>query len=138
MKAPSAPAAVLAASGVEELAPAVAALEAIARAVLVPVVRAAVRLELEERRAADADPLVDVAEGLPLSRRTAYALAREGKIPGARKLGKRWVAHRSELDRFVADQAPRRVKASAPRVAEPWSPELARQRAGIRTSGGAR
>lgn len=78
-----------------------ALLAAVARSLLLPLIREAVRLELEESRNGEADPLVDVADALPLSRRAAYALARSGKISGAAKVGKKWMARRSAVAALI-------------------------------------
>lgn len=108
-----------------------------ARAVLLPLVREAVRLELAERAETEADPIVDVATVLPVSRRTAYALARAGKIAGATKVGKKWMARRSALAALL-DQHHARPRPAATASSEPWTPALALARAGVRMSGGGR
>ena len=44
---------------------------------------------------------VDVATALPIGRRAAYALARAGKIEGARLVARRWLARRAAIDAYV-------------------------------------
>jgi|TARA_R100000501_G_C2628880_1_gene123269 excisionase family DNA binding protein len=43
----------------------------------------------------------DAAKILGIGRQTAYQLAREGKLPGARRLGGRIVVSRIVLERFL-------------------------------------
>lgn len=45
-----------------------------------------------------AEQLVDL---LPFSKRTVYGLLREGEVPGARKLGRKWVIHRDTLLEWI-------------------------------------
>jgi hypothetical protein len=66
---------------------------------LVELVRATVRAEAS--REGDGDPWVEIAVHLGMSRREAAELARAGHVKGARKLGKRWRAKRSECDAAI-------------------------------------
>ena len=43
----------------------------------------------------------EAARVLGISRQTAYNLARDGKLPGARRLGRRIVVSRRALDGFL-------------------------------------
>jgi len=45
----------------------------------------------------------EAARRLGISRQTAYDLAREGKLPGARRLGRRIVVSRKALEAFLED-----------------------------------
>ncbi|MBK6463150.1 MAG: helix-turn-helix domain-containing protein [Myxococcales bacterium] len=99
------------------------------QAELLALVRTAVREELASTRS-ESDP-IDVCEALPLSRRVVLGLCRAGKIQGARKVGKRWLARREDVERFLATVPARRVKVS-PANDEPWSASAALSRAGVR------
>lgn len=99
---------------------------------LLALVRAAVREELAIAR--EESDLVDVTKAIPLSRRVVLGLCRDGKIHGAKKVGKRWLAKREDVEAFLAS-APRAKPRAAP--AEPWSPSTALARAGVRSQGAA-
>lgn len=99
---------------------------------LLALVRAAVREELAIAR--EESDLVDVAKAIPLSRRVVLGLCRDGKIHGAKKVGKRWLAKREDVEAFLASVEPSRPR-TAP--AEPWSPSSALARAGVRSQGAA-
>lgn len=45
----------------------------------------------------------DAARLLGIGRQTAYDLANQGKLPGARRLGRRIVVSRKALERFLLD-----------------------------------
>ena len=47
----------------------------------------------------------EAAALLGIARQTAYDLANLGKLPGAIRLGKRWVVSRRVLERVLAGQA---------------------------------
>jgi len=66
--------------------------------------------------------LVDVADLLPMSRRTAYSHA--ARIPGARKVGRKWLATREACAAYVESLAPR-ARAAAPAADVAWSPAAA-------------
>lgn len=66
---------------------------------LVELVRATVRAE--SSRDGDGDSWVAVDTYLGITRREAAELARAGHVHGARKLGKRWRARRSECDAAI-------------------------------------
>ena len=68
---------------------------------LVPFLARRVTRELRaERTEGDADPWVDQVAS-PLGRRAHCRACREGRIEGARKVGKRWLVRRSALDAHV-------------------------------------
>lgn len=66
---------------------------------LVELIRATVRAEAS--REGDGDPWVLIDLHLGMTRREAAELARAGHVKGARKLGKRWRARRSECDAAI-------------------------------------
>jgi hypothetical protein len=70
--------------------------------------------------------LVDVADLLPMTKRCAYAHA--PKIPGARKVGRKWLATREACAAYVESLAPRTPAAPAADVA--WSPAVALSKVG--------
>ncbi len=39
-----------------------------------------------------------------ISERHAYAMVAKGEIPGARRLGRRWIVPKSAVDRFLAGE----------------------------------
>ena len=45
----------------------------------------------------------EAAKVLGIGRQTAYDLANQGKLPGARRLGRRIVVSRKALERFLLD-----------------------------------
>lgn len=46
------------------------------------------------------------AEQFGLSINTLRAIAKDGKLPGARKIGGRWFIHRATLERFFETSLP--------------------------------
>jgi excisionase family DNA binding protein len=58
--------------------------------------------------------LVDVAEAVPVSRRVLYRACRAGRIAGAVRVGRRWLAARDALDAWLRSCGPRAVAASDP------------------------
>ena len=83
-----------------------AALDALADALL-PRLRA--RLIAETR---DAD-LVDVLEAVPGPRRSIMRACREGRIAGAVRVGRRWLAPRAAVDAWLRSMAPQLVRVGA-------------------------
>jgi hypothetical protein len=71
----------------------------------------ALRELIRSAAAPPSDELVDVAKALPVSSKVAFALCRSGRIK-ATKVGRVWVARRSELERFLEAER----KACAPRA----------------------
>ena len=71
--------------------------------VLRPYLRA---LEEEERHGAQ---LVDVLKFVPAPKRTVMAACRTGKIDGATKVGRRWLAPRAAVERWLRQRGPRVV-----------------------------
>lgn len=67
---------------------------------LLQLVRATVRdaIKASGEGATEADPWVAIDTYLDMTRREAADLARGGKVEGARKVGNRWRARRSECD----------------------------------------
>lgn len=109
--------------------PAPTSLVVMTHAELLALVRTAVREELATAR----EPtLLDVCASLPLSRRVSLNLCRAGKIHGAKKVGKRWLARREDIEAFLAT-TPVRPRALAANSNEPWTPEAALARAGVRS-----
>ncbi len=101
-----------------------AALDALAEALLP---RLLSRLATEQR---DAE-LVDVAAVVPLPRRTVYRACRAGRIEGALRVGRRWLATRAAVDAWVRSCGPRAVpspKDDATDDLEPLRRSLARER----------
>ena len=47
----------------------------------------------------------EAAQVLGIGRQTAYDLANEGKLPGAIRLGKRWVVSRKALEEVLSGHA---------------------------------
>lgn len=100
MKVPESYAAVLAALPpalrplVETIAPAVAAL-------------------LRESQL-DVDPIVDVCAVVPAPRRAVQRACREGKIAGAKKNGRAWLAKRSAIDAWLAEGGSRTSALATP------------------------
>lgn len=87
---------------------------------LAPLLAPMVARELRGRTTEDdADPWVDQACS-PLGRRAHCRACAAGKIEGARKVGKRWLARRSALDAYVQahGRAPRVEDAPASGVRE--------------------
>lgn len=56
------------------------------------------------------DEFVDVLRFVPAPRRTMMAACRAGKIEGALKVGRRWVAPRAALERWLQERGPRQVE----------------------------
>ncbi len=71
-------------------------------ALLAPLLAPMVAKELRSKATEDdtADPWVDQTHS-PLGRRAHCRACSAGKIEGARKLGKKWLARRSALDAYV-------------------------------------
>ncbi|MDP6496034.1 MAG: helix-turn-helix domain-containing protein [Dehalococcoidia bacterium] len=47
--------------------------------------------------------IAEAARYLGISRQTAYDLANQGKLPGARRLGRRFVVSRKAIERYLED-----------------------------------
>lgn len=65
---------------------------------------------------ADADregELVEVATVVPLPRRAVLRACREGRVEGARRVGRRWLATRAAVNAWVRASGPRAVVAQA-------------------------
>lgn len=112
---------------------------------LVELVRATVRAEAS--REGDGDPWVAIDAHLGVTRREAADLARAGHVHGARKLGKRWRAKRSECDAAIeriggAPPAPRPTTVAADDGEEPSGDsvlaELGLQRVPVKGNGKAK
>ena len=95
------------------------------------IVREAIRAELAPN---DREAVVDLAEALPGSKDAIYRRARRGEIPGAKKLGRKWVATREAVRLYVESIAA--PSAPAPANDGTWTPESALRRAGVRIAGG--
>jgi hypothetical protein len=113
----SAPAASPAASA-EPPPPLVAPFLAAMRELMRPLVRAELAAALDEqRRHLGTEPL-DLVDGdrSPLGKRRHHEACRAGRIPGARKLGRRWLAPRASVLAFVdgAGKAPAVAPLEAP------------------------
>ena len=65
-------------------------------------------MELLAHRAA-ASELVDVLSTVPGPRRSIMSACRRGAIVGAVRVGRRWLAPRASLDRWLQDLGPRTV-----------------------------
>jgi hypothetical protein len=78
------------------------ALRALAVA-LVPILQELLQVE---RTGAE---LVEVAAVVPLPRRAVCRACREGRVEGARRVGRRWLAARSAVDEWVRSCGPRVV-----------------------------
>ena len=101
-----------------------AALDALAEALLP---RLLSRLAAERQDA----KLVDVAAVVPLPRRTVYRACRAGRIEGARRVGRRWLAARAAVDAWVRSCGPRAVPSPNDDAADDLAPlrrALARRR----------
>jgi excisionase family DNA binding protein len=98
-----------------------AALDALADALLP---RLLSRLATERR---DAEH-VDVAAVVPLPRRTVYRACRAGRIEGARRVGRRWLATRAAVDAWIRACGPRAVPSPDDDELEPLRRALARGR----------
>ena len=59
------------------------------------------------------EELVDVAETVPLPRRTVFAACRRGQIEGASRRGRRWLATKSAVDAWLRAGGPRLVQTTA-------------------------
>ena len=48
----------------------------------------------------------EAAKILGLGRQTAYDLARKGELPGVRRLGRRFIVSKSELEAYLSGKIP--------------------------------
>jgi len=55
--------------------------------------------------------LVDIAAAVPGPKRTLYAACRRGELPGAARVGRRWLAPRASIDSWLRGKGPRLVEA---------------------------
>ncbi|HEY2367447.1 MAG TPA: helix-turn-helix domain-containing protein [Polyangiaceae bacterium] len=67
---------------------------------------------LDELNARDtsAAELLDVCEHIPAPTKTLHRACRAGRIVGACKVGRRWLATREAIDAFLRTQGPRLAK----------------------------
>ncbi len=72
-------------------------------------IEAVVRRVLGERRSAD---LLDVLETVPGPRRSIMKAARSGKIRGAVRVGRRWLAPREAINDWLTRVGPRPLAAA--------------------------
>jgi hypothetical protein len=87
---------------------------------------------LPGRSAASGDEWVDVADELPSRKRQLNAACRTGELE-ARKVARRWLSRRRNLDRWIESHASKKPKAEK----KPASSYLdgARERLGLRSVG---
>lgn len=55
------------------------------------------------------DELVDVLSAVPAPKRTLMSACRQGRIAGAVKVGRRWLASRAAIDAYLRQRGPRAV-----------------------------
>jgi hypothetical protein len=84
-----------------------------ANAIALRALAAALAPHLRELLAAERreDDLLDVLEAVPGPKRTIMRAARTGKIAGARRVGRRWLASRAAIDVWLRELGPRTMAA---------------------------
>lgn len=68
--------------------------------------------ELQPADSRTAEEWIDIAEEIPSRKRQAYAACRAGKLPG-KKVARRWLVRRSDLDAWIESYTPAKAKPAA-------------------------
>jgi hypothetical protein len=75
---------------------------------------------------------------LPPGKSRRWLRDRAAEIPGARKVGRDWTVSAADFDRWAAARTPKRTAPVVPLRTATWSPSVALEAAGVRTSNATR